>query len=113
MASEITKAKRPSSLTIISILAICDGILLFYFIFQKGIQNFGIENAILFGIEGFVFLICGIGFWLMKKWAVYLFTVLVVVIQIYLLLIGRWTVISLALPAIIFYVGFKNLLRMS
>ena len=113
MANETTKVKRPSSITLISVFAIYGGILLFWFIFQVGIQNFGIGNVIFFGISGFVFLICGIGFWLMRKWAVYLYAVFAVVNQIVLLLTGKWTVLSLVLSAIIVFVGYKNLSKMS
>ena len=113
MANETTKVKRPSSITLISVLAIYGGILLFWFIFQAGIQNFGVGNTIFFGMSGFIFLVCGIGFWLMKKWAVYLYAILAIVTQIFLLLTGRWTVGSLIIPAIVVFVGYRNLSKMS
>ena len=112
MNNETPKSKRPSSITLISVFAIFAGILYFYYIFQAGTQALGISNTIVFAISGVVFLVCGIGFWLMKKWAVYLFTVFAVIDQIFLLLTGKWNVMSLVVSAIVVFVGYRNLWRM-
>lgn len=113
MDNETTKTKRPSSITLISVFAVYGGILLFWFIFQAGVQNFGVASAIFYGIVGIIFLISGIGFWLMKKWAVYLYTVFAVINFIFLLLTKSWNIMSLVIPVIVIFVGYKNLLKMS
>ena len=113
MTNETTKTKRPSSITLISEFSILGGLLSFYFIFQPGVQNFGIGNTLLFAIGGIIFLACGIGFWLMKKWAVYLFAVFAVVDQIFLLVTGKWNILALVLFGIVVYVGYKNLSKMT
>ena len=113
MENEAPKAKRTSSITLISVLAVYGGVLLFWFIFQTSVQSFGVGNAIFYGFGGFMFIVCGIGFWLMKKWAVYLYAVFSVINQIVLLLTEKWTVMTLVIPAIIIFVGYKNLSKMS
>ncbi len=113
MDNETTKTKRPSSITLISVFAIYGGILLFWFIFQAGVQSFGIGNTIFYGFGGIMFIVCGVGFWLMKKWAVYLYAVFALINQIVLILTERWTVMTLVLSAIILFVGYKNLSKMS
>ena len=113
MANETTKVKRPSSINLISSFAILGGLLSFWFIFQAGIQNFGIGNTIVFAVGGIVWIACGIGLRLMKKWAVYLCAVFAVVNQVYLLLAGKWNLLSLILFAVVLFVGYKNLSKMS
>jgi hypothetical protein len=54
-----------------------------------------------------------LGLWLMKKWAVYAYAAITIINQIALLLMGRWNLASLLIPAIVLYVGYKNLSKMS
>jgi len=107
------KTKRPSSISLISSLLIFGGILSFWFIFRAGIQNFGIENTIVVSIDGIISIVCGVGFRLMKKWAVYFFAVFAVVEQVYLVLAGKWNLFSLILFAVVVFVGYRNLSKMS
>ena len=113
MTNVTSQSKRPSSITLISVLAIYSGILAFYFVFSSGIQNLSLGNAAFYVLGGAVFLVCGIGFWLMRKWAVYTFAIFGVIDQVILLLTGRWNVISLLVLIIVVYVGYRNLSRMS
>jgi hypothetical protein len=107
----VSKSKRPSSITLISVLGILSGLLSFWFVFQGAIQ--GLADTVFFALGGIVYLICGIGFWLMKKWAVYVYAAFAVIDQIVLLLMGRWSVMSLLLPLIVIYIGYKHLSKMS
>jgi hypothetical protein len=105
--------KRPSSITLISILGILSGLLSFYFVFQNDIQGPSLGKTAFYVLGGIVFLSCGIGFWLMKKWAVYTYLIFAIIDQIFLLVIGRWTLLTLLIPAIVVYVGYKHLSEMS
>ena len=109
----INKPKRPSSITLISIFAIISGLLSLYYVFQNDIQGPSLGNTVFFVLGGIVFLACGIGFWLMKKWAVYTYVVFVIVGQIFLLATGRWNILGLLISAIVIYVGYKHLSEMS
>jgi hypothetical protein len=111
--TDLTKTKRPSSITLISIFGIIGGLLSFYYIFTGGIVGLDVWNTLFLGLIGVVFFICGIGFWLMKKWAVYVYAVFGIIDQILLLLMGRWNIMSLLIPALVVYVGYKNLSKMS
>ena len=106
-----TKAKRPSSMTLISVFEFMEGFLLLYFIFSPGIQNSiqvrGIGETIFFVFSGIVLLANGIGFWLMKKWALYVYAAYGLINQVALLALGRWNILSLLLLVIIVYVGFR------
>jgi hypothetical protein len=109
----LTKTKRPSSITLISVFGIIGGLLSFYYVFTGGIVGRDVWNTLFLGLIGVVFFICGIGFWLMKKWAVYVYAVFGIINQILLLLMGRWNIMSLLIPALVVYIGYKNLSKMS
>lgn len=109
----VKTVKRPSSITLISILGILSGLLSFYFVFQNDIQGPSLGKTVFYVLGGIVFLSCGIGFWLMKKWAVYTYLIFAIIDQIFLLVIGRWTLLALLIPAIVVYVGYKHLSEMS
>jgi hypothetical protein len=113
MTDVASKPKRPFSVTLISVLAIYSGILAFYFVFSSGNQDPGLGNTTFDFLGGAVFLVCGVGFWLLKKWAVYTFAVFAAIDQVALLVMGRWNIFSLLLLAMIVYVGYIHLPRMS
>jgi len=87
--------------------------LLFYFIFTTGIREYGIFENLFFGFGGIGYIVCGIGFWFMKKWAVYAYAIFAFIDQIALLMLGRWNFFSLLISIIIVYVGYKHLSKMS
>ena len=55
---------------------------------------------------------CLVGFWRMRRWAVFTYTGTWLVSQILLLSTGHWSVLTVPVPALIIAVGFKNLWRM-
>jgi hypothetical protein len=64
-------------------------------------------NTPLFVVGGIVFLVCGVGFWRMKKWALNILAVYALLDQVALLLLGRWTIFSLLFFAILIYIGYR------
>jgi hypothetical protein len=54
-----------------------------------------------------------VGLWKMKKWSVFLYTLLVAVNQVVLFTMGVWNPFALLIPAIIIAIGFANLSKMS
>ena len=48
----------------------------------------------------------------MRKWAVYLYTALMVLNQIVLFSMGVWNVLALAIPLVVIIIGFVYLSRM-
>jgi hypothetical protein len=57
--------------------------------------------------------VCLVGFWRMRRWAVYAFAGLWVANQIVLLLVGHWSALTVPLPVLLIIVGFKDMWRMS
>jgi len=117
MTTATTKTKRPSSITLISVFEIVGGFLLLYSIFSPGIQNSvqdrSVWETLFFAFSGIVLLVSGIGFWLMKKWAVYAFIAFAIISQVYVISVGRWNVFSLLILAVPIYVGYKHFSKMT
>ena len=117
MTTSTTKTNRPSSITLISVFEIVGGFLLFYFMFSPGnqisVQDRGGWETLFFALSGIILLVSGIGFWLMKKWAVYAFIVFAILSQVYVISAGRWNVFSLLFLAIPIYVGYKHFSKMT
>jgi hypothetical protein len=113
MINEVAKRQRPSSITLISLFGIFTGLLGFYLILKTGTHDLSLWQTLFMVFGGIIFLVCGIGLWFMKKWAVYLYAIFAVLDQIFLILIDRWSVMALLIPVIVVYVGYKHLSEMS
>jgi hypothetical protein len=114
--SDATKnPKRPLLVTLISLLVIFLGFggFLSFFAMHGNVQKLGAVYTPLTVFNSFVFLVCGFGLWLMKKWAVYLYTISVGIVQIVLLVSGHWSALTLVLPIIVIFIGYKNVSSMS
>lgn len=112
--TEAAKANRPTSITLISLFLVAGPLLLFYSFFRGNtLQGQGVGFLVYFAVVSIGFIVCGIGFWMMRKWAVYTYTVLAVIIQIALLVMGRWNLFSLLLAAVVLFFGYRNLSKMS
>lgn len=59
-----------------------------------------------------VFTVCLIGFWKMRRWAVFTYTGAWICAQILLLLTGHWNILTVPVPALVIAVGFRNLWKM-
>lgn len=109
---EDIKYVRPISITLISVWLFFSALTVVWLIFR----NYGapsIVSSVLLTVGGIVSLVCGVGFWLMKKWALYVFTIFAGIDQVALLLLGRWNVFSLLYFAVVIYFGYKYRSEMS
>jgi hypothetical protein len=105
--------QRPVAITVICILGFIGAALSIPLIFSSAASSVGGWYPPLLGLSAVVGLICMIGLWKMKKWAVFLYAAMVVVIQIVLFSMHLWTPFSLLFPVIIVAIGFANLSKMS
>jgi hypothetical protein len=99
------------------VFEIAAGFLLFYFIISPGfpnsVQDRSVWEILFFSFSGFILMVSGIGFWLMKKWAVYVFIATAIISQVYVISAGRWNFLSLIILAIPIYVGYKHFSKMT
>jgi hypothetical protein len=111
---EATKVERPLSITLVSVFLMIGNLLLAWYLYRGTLlQGRGVGESLYFVLVTVTSFVCGIGFWMMKKWAVYVYAILGVIVQIALLVLGRWNLFSLLLPVVIVYFGYRNLSKMS
>jgi hypothetical protein len=67
---------------------------------------------LLLGVSGIVGLVCLIGLWMMRRWAVYAYTGFAVINQVIMLAAGLWTPLALIIPAVFIALMFIYLPRM-
>ena len=112
-SSPTEKAKRPIAITIICVLGFIGAALAVPLIFSATARSIGAWYPPYLALCSVIGLACMVGLWLMKKWAVFLYTGMTAVNQVVLLAMGVWNPLALALPLIVAVVAFMNLSKMS
>ena len=106
-------AARPVAITVICILGFIGVALTLPLLFSATAAGIGSWYPPFLGLSTAVGLVCMIGLWKMKKWAVFLYTALVAVCQVVLLSMGLWSVFSFLVPVVIIAIAFANLSKMT
>ncbi len=106
-------AKRPIAITVICILGFIGAALSIPLIFSSAVQSIGSWYPPYLGASTIVGLICMFGLWNMKKWSVFVYTLLVVVNQVVLFSMGLWNPFALLIPVIVVAIGFAYLSKMN
>jgi hypothetical protein len=81
-------------------------------IFSEAAQSIGAWYPPALALSVIVGGVCTVGFWLMRRWALYIYIALGVIVQIVLLTMGIWSLRSLILPAIVIAIGIVYFPRM-
>jgi hypothetical protein len=117
MSESTAKPKRPSSVTLLCVFGVYYPGSIFWNTFNPSfsltVQRLGLGLTIYFLISALALFLGAIGLWLMKKWGLYTFAATFVIFQIALLLMGHLNMGSLLIDAIIVYIGYRNLSKMS
>ncbi|MCL7422462.1 MAG: hypothetical protein M8364_16350 [Methylobacter sp.] len=106
-------AERPIAITVICVLGFIGALLAVPMIFSPVAQQIGSWYPIYIGLTSLIGLVCMIGLWMMKKWAVYTYTGLVALNQIVLLAMGLWSSMALLMPAVVIFFALKHVSKMS
>lgn len=116
MNDESAKIQRPLSITIICVLGFFATIALSWSIlypsFSITVQHFGVVFTSYMAISIAILFICMSGLWIMKRWAVYLYTALAAINQIALFVFRRWNMASILVALIVLFFEYKNLSKM-
>jgi hypothetical protein len=107
----LSPPRRPIPITIICIVFAIGALFAIPLIFSQAARSIGAwyPPYAAFGVA--VGLASTVGLWLMRKWAVYLYTAVMVVNQIVLVSAGLWNIFAL-IPLVIVIIGFCYLSRM-
>lgn len=104
--------QRPIPITIICIVSALGALIAIPLIFTETARSIGAWYPPYVAFGTAVGLASAIGLWLMRKWAVYLYTAVMVLNQIVLASMGLWNILALALPLVVVIIGFCYLSRM-
>ena len=101
MNQNITEVnKRPFLISALCVLSFIGAILVVPMAMSEEAKKIRVWYPHLLIISGVIGLICNIGIWKMKKWAVYGYIILTSVVQIIFISTGLWTVPSLIVPGL-------------
>lgn len=104
---------RPRVITFICLMGFVGALISMAVIFSPTAQQVGRWYPAYLGLSAVIGLVCMIGLWRMKRWAVYAYIGFVAINQIVLLAKGLWSVGALVIPAIIIYFTLKHVSRIS
>lgn len=112
--NEITEtAERPTSITVICAIGLIGALMAVPLIFSPLAQQIGFGYQLYIGLSSIVGLVCMLGLWMMKKWAVYAYIGLVALNQIVFLVMGLWSAMALLAPGVVIFFALKHVSKMS
>lgn len=111
-APGIAAAGRPIPITILCVVCAIGVVFVIPMIFSDVAQSIGAWYPPCLAASAVIGAACTVGFWLMRRWALYLYTAMFVINQIVLLAMGVWSMTALVLPAIVIGIGFAYYGRM-
>jgi len=103
------KIERPIAITVICILGFIGAALSITMVFSDIARQIGNWFPPYSGSIAAISLVCMIGLWFTKKWAIYTYICLVVLNQIVLITMGKWNILILIIQGIIVAVALLYL----
>jgi hypothetical protein len=104
---------RPIAITVLCVLCAIGVVFVIPVLFSEAVWAIGAWYPPYLAASAVIGAACMVGFWLMRKWALYLYTAMFVLNQIVFLAMGVWTIMALIIPAIVVGIGFYYSSRMS
>jgi hypothetical protein len=105
-------AGRPIPITILCVVSAIGVVFCIPLIFSDAARSIGAWYPPSLAASAIIGAVCTVGFWLMRRWALYLYTAMMVINQIVLLAMGVWMIKALILPAIVVGIGFAYFSRL-
>ena len=105
-------SRRPIAMTAISVVSGLGILFTIPLIFSEAAASIGAWYPPFLAASAAVGAACTVGFWLMRRWAVYLYTGVLCLSQIVLLAMGAWNIVALLIPLAVVMIGFMYLPHM-
>ena len=103
---------RPTAITVICVIGFIGAALTIPLIFTSVARNIGAWYPPYLALSVVVGLICMIGLWKMRKWAVFVYTGFCAINQVVLFAMGVWNIFALLIPGIVIAIAFSHLSKM-
>jgi hypothetical protein len=97
---------RPIAITVLCVLSAIGVLFVIPVLFTQAAWSIGAWYPPYLAVSAVVGGACAVGFWLMRRWALYLYTAMFVVNQVVLLMMGVWSLLALIIPAVVVGIGF-------
>ena len=110
--ADIQSGIRPTAISVICIISVFGMLSILPLIFSDNARKIGAWYPPLLAFSAVLGAVCIVGFWMMRRWAVFTYTALCVFNQIFMISMGRWNPLTLLIPGILIVIGFKYLDRM-
>jgi hypothetical protein len=107
-----SRSRRPIVMTAICAVSGLGILFTIPLIFSEAAASIGAWYPPFLAASAAVGAACTVGFWLMRRWAVYLYTGVLCLSQIVLLAMGAWNIVALLIPLAVVIIGFIYLPRM-
>ncbi len=108
----LDEKNRPTGITVICILGFIGAASFNQLIFSDLADQIGSWCPPYLGLSAIIGIMCLVGLWQMKKWAVYTYTWFVGLNQIVLLVMGVWNVAALIIPVMVVGIALAHLKKM-
>jgi hypothetical protein len=105
-------SRRPIAMTAISVVSGLGILFTIPLIFSEAAASIGAWYPPFLAASAAVGAACTVGFWLMRRWAVYLYTGVLCLSRIVLLAMGAWNIVALLIPLAVVMIGFIYLPHM-
>ena len=103
---------RSITITVLCVIMLIGGLLSIPLIFSAGARNIGAWYPPYLAFSSLVGLVCMVGLWKMRRWAVFTYTAFVALNQIVLFAMGIWNILALLIPGIFIGVIFSQISKM-
>jgi hypothetical protein len=110
--SENEKKSRPVAITVICVLGFIGAAIVIPLIFSNLAARVGAWYPPYLGLSAIVGFASMIGFWNMKKWAVWVYTGFTCLNQIILMVTGTWSPFAIIVPGIVIAVTMSHINKM-
>jgi hypothetical protein len=110
---ELYGKKRPTAITVLCIFEFISAAGGIIFIFSGYASKIARWYPPLMGLSTVNLIICMIGIWQMKRWAVYLYVCFFVFMQMIMISMGVWNILSFIVPMVVLSILFNFFKKMN
>lgn len=103
---------RPTAITVICVLGLLGAVFTIPMLFTEVARQIGAWYPPYLGLSAVIGGICMIGFWQMRRWAVFTYTGFCAINQVILFATGNWNAFALVFPGIVIAILYSYLSRM-
>ncbi len=107
------KLQRPVAIIIVCFIGVINAAQLSFMVISPVSKQFGAFYPYYFALSAIVSLLSIYGLWFFRKWAVWLYIVVLASNQLVLVSMGLWELTAILMPILIVVLLFNNLDKMS